>query len=130
MSARGERGEWRAPNEEFLVDGFRSDLENSYSTSVRLVNGQNLLRVKQEDGEGIRYSEPVTIVANVEDAELIHSKVFEKIEFSSATDFELYSEYGELVAAGYGPFIDTTELKPGRYYVNFGSHFGTVVTKK
>ena len=33
MSARGERGEWRAPNEEFLVDGFRSDLENYISRS-------------------------------------------------------------------------------------------------
>lgn len=118
---------WVAVSE---VIGNGSDLENSYSTSVRLVKGQNLFRVKQEDGEGIRYSEAVTIVADVEDAELVRTKVFEKVEFTRATDFELYSECGELVAAGYGPFIDATELKSGRYYVNFGSHFGSVVTKK
>jgi hypothetical protein len=118
---------WVAVSE---VIGRGSEIENSYSTSVRLVKGQNLFRVKQEDSEGIRYSEPVSISADVEDAELLRTKIFDKVEFSRPTDFELYSEYGELVAAGYGPFIDTAELKSGRYYVNFGSHFGSVVTKK
>ena len=118
---------WVAVSE---VKGKGSPERAEYSTSVRLVNGENQVRLKQMDGDGVRYSKVVKVSVDQGEVTMLHTKVFHKIEFSRATDFELYSEYGELVATGYGPVIDTSDLKPGVYYVNYGSHFGEKVTRK
>lgn len=106
--------------------------ENSYRFQTDLHFGENTLRVSQLSGSGDRRtSGPVKVKSNRPGAvELLSEKVSAKIEFSGPTAYELFSEYGELVARGHGREIGIQELPKGTYYLNFGATTGAVVRKK
>ncbi len=103
---------------------------NDYVFKVRLNAGENSFRVKQIDIDGPRNSERVIMQSNIPEVKLLHDKIFDPIDFDRETQYEVFDEYGVLVAQGYGKTIDTSRLSKGRYYLNFGAQFGTVVTKK
>lgn len=103
---------------------------NSYSFNLNLHHGENVVRVRQKDGEGDRVSDAAKVESNAAEISILQEKVSSKIEFSAKTQYEVFSEYGELVATGTGTEVDVSDFPKGTYYVNFGKQFGQTVQKK
>lgn len=112
------------------VMGEGDEGPNNYQFSVKLDAGENKFRIKQNDSDGTRYSERITVQSSSSAVVLAHTKVFDSIDFDRDTHYELFDEYGSLVAQGYGQKIATSELAKGQYYLNYGAIFGTVINKK
>lgn len=112
------------------VMGEGDDGPNEYMFHVRLTAGENAFRVRQTDAEGTRTSEKITVQSSKTPVKIKSKKVFEFIEFDQETQYEVFDEYGTLVAQGFGDKVDLTEKSKGNYYVNFGAQFGTTITKK
>jgi hypothetical protein len=103
---------------------------NSYTFAVAMHDGTNTFRVSQKGVAGNHSSDRIEANSNAPKITLKSEKVFDKVEFSSSTPFELFNEYGVLVAQGSGKEIDVRKMPKGRYYLNFGSQFGQLITKK
>jgi hypothetical protein len=102
------------------VDGYGVAGVHSYSAPVRLHVGENRFRIRQTDS---RKSSKIS-------AELVHKSSKEpvsysvvsgdaRVEFSSATMYELYDSYGRIVVKGYGSLLNIDELEKGWYYLNY-----------
>jgi len=103
---------------------------NDYIFRVKLTSGANEFRVKQVDAEGIRTSSKVSIQSEKPPVSIINKKVFDLLEFTNETQYEVFDDFGSLMAQGYGSFVDLSDKSKGRYYVNYGAKFGEVINKK
>ena len=125
-----EQFKWNKWVEVGAEDGSGTPEETSYSVEVPVHTGKNIFRLKQIDSNGINYSESMEFEVETAAIELMENKVFEEIRFSASTPFELYDEYGTLVAEGASDRLNVTEFASGRYLLNFADQFGQVVIKK
>lgn len=147
LSATGKLG-WTTTNESgplpFFIEHFKwnkwvkagevmgdgSSTSNNYSFKMNLHHGKNMVRVRQKDWGGDRVSDVSAAESEETEIGLLQQKVSEKIEFSRETQYEVFSEYGELVATGFGKEVNVSSFGKGAYYVNFGRQFGQIVQKK
>ena len=125
-----EQFKWNKWVDVGAVDGSGDPENGNYSVEVPVHSGKNIFRLKQIDSNGINYSDPIEVEVSLPSVELLESKVYEEIRFSSSTPFELYDEYGTLVAEGAADRLNVTEFASGRYFLNFADQFGQVVIKK
>jgi hypothetical protein len=112
-----------------VVGDGRPDL-TEYSVDVRFLNGPNTYRLRQKDFNGDNTSEEMSYESDVPEVTIANTKVAKNLEFSEETHFELYSEFGELKSTGIGTSVDISSYDSGTYYVNYGKHFGSVITLK
>ncbi|MFT4777738.1 MAG: hypothetical protein ACI80P_000008 [Flavobacteriales bacterium] len=103
---------------------------NVYTTEISTHNGENTFRLRQDDAMGSHYSDRYVVQVTTPEINIITDKIFEKIEFSSKTDFEVFDEYGIVVAQGRGASLDCAKWTPGSYYINYGGKFGQKVRKR
>ena len=125
-----EKFKWNKWVEVGAVYGSGNPEVTNYSVEVPVHTGKNLFRLKQVDSNGINYSENIEVEVNTPSVELLESKVYEEIRFSASTPFELYDEYGTLVAEGDADRLNVTEFASGRYFLNYADQFVQVVIKK
>ena len=126
-----EQYKWNKWVEVGALDGAGQPEAQEYAVAVPVHNGTNIFRIKQIDSSGIHFSENMEF-DNVSTAEvsLMEDKVFEEIRFTMVTPFELYDEYGELIAEDESDHLDVKDLPSGRYYLNYADQFGKVIIKK
>lgn len=125
-----EQFKWNKWVEVGAVDGTGNAEGANYSVEVPTHAGKNIFRLKQVDSNGVNYSDSMEYEVETSRVELMETKVFEEIRFSSSTPYELYDEYGVLVAEGAADRLNVAELPSGRYFLNFSDQFGQVVIKK
>jgi hypothetical protein len=108
------------------VVGIGSSGEHKYNFQAQLHKGENTFRISQHSGVQVKHSPETKVISNkVSDVVLEYAKVFDAIDFSEPTAYELYNGFGELVAKGFGIQVDVTHLTRGKYYLNF-EIFGAV----
>lgn len=112
------------------VQGKGVPEECSYSFQASLTSGINLFRIQQLDHKGAHFSQDIRVTSAKPDVQLSSLKVNKTIEFTDETDYEVYSEFGELVAKGRGKSIDSSKYFKGNYYINFDNKTGVQVEKK
>lgn len=103
---------------------------NDYIFRVKLTSGHNEFRVRQTDAEGTRTSSKVSLKSEKAPVNILNKKVFGILKFDSETQYEVFNEFGSLMAQGYGSSIDFVDKPKGQYYINYGAKFGEVITKK
>jgi len=104
--------------------------KNAYTFQTTLHSGTNIFRVHQVDHKGQRTSEEVRTESPNVAISIKNYKINNTLEFSSETDYEVYSEYGTLVKSGRDKIIDTSKFFKGNYYVSFDNKGGQIVEKK
>ena len=114
------------------VQGLGKYEDHKYSLDVatHMHSGTNLFRVMQIDHKGAHFSPELKAESKAPVATLQSEKVTKTIDFSTATDYEVYSEYGTLVKTGHDKSIDISAFFKGKYYINFDSKTGSLVEKK
>ena len=106
------------------VMGEGSPGNHDYSFKVVPHSGENTFRVKQTDltnrprfSENVQYTDakvPVVTWASDKNA----------VRFSSATLYEVYDQFGNIVKRGFASEIDVKDLKKGLYYLNYDNKMG------
>jgi hypothetical protein len=112
------------------VQGAGNPEESSYTFQATLTSGMNLLRIQQLDHKGAHFSQDVRVTSSKPDVQLAALKVNKTIEFTDETDYEVFSEFGELVSKGRGKVIDCSKYFKGNYYINFDNKTGVQIEKK
>jgi hypothetical protein len=106
--------------------------EHTYTFKVTPHSGENTFRVKQVDlTKRSRYSEPVRYSdSSVAAVTWGPTKPKDVITFSSATLFEIYDQYGNIVKRGYAASVDVSTLKKDLYYLNYDNKMGETFIKR
>jgi hypothetical protein len=141
---------WKATNESgalpYIVEQFRwnkwvkagevmgsgtKDAE-TYEFQLTPYSGENRVRVKQLDYTGeTRYSDEITYESSKSPVRFSPKKPETKINFSTATRYEIFDKYGKLVKTGYDNSVSVSDLKSGeKYYLNYDNSFGDTFVKK
>ena len=103
------------------IKGKGSEGENSYMFNLtQLTSRINEFRIIQKGMHEIVIKSP-TIELFCRKKEVIwkYNKLEKKIIFSEETGFEIFTIFGELILTGYAKQIDYSQLKPGKYYMNY-----------
>lgn len=103
---------------------------NTYVMDLTLHSGINLFRVTQKDHNGMKVSKEVRVESKVAPVQLLQTDATTRFQFSAETNYELYSEYGELVAQGKGIEVSVRNFPRGTYYLNFDNQGGVKVFKR
>ncbi|HVA98854.1 MAG TPA: hypothetical protein VNG53_08165 [Bacteroidia bacterium] len=112
------------------VDGIGTSGTNQYSFKITPHSGKNKFRIKQVDYTGQpRVSQPVEYQSNIPVVTFTPEKVSKMIEFSDATMYEIYDQYGNIVKKGFGKEIDATNMPKGVYYLNYDDKMGNFIKK-
>lgn len=106
------------------VMGEGSPGNHDYSFKVVPHSGENTFRVKQTDltnrprfSENVQYTDAkVPVVTWTSDKNAVR--------FSSATLYEVYDQFGNIVKRGFASEIDVKDLKKGLYYLNYDNKMG------
>jgi hypothetical protein len=86
--------------------------ENDYSIKVTPHSGENKFRVVQTDfSDKPNQSEPLKYRAVIPEVTFDKTKVDKQITFTSATAFELYDSFGNIVKRGNDSKVDISTLK-------------------
>jgi hypothetical protein len=107
-----------------------SNAANQYTVKVPLHSGENTFRIAQRNARGMRTSEKYTVAGAADEVKLVNDRIQAQLEFSSATDYEVFDAFGRVMARGYGRQVDTSAWPSGTYYVNFDRSFGKTVRKR
>lgn len=102
------------------AQGVGAPGEHQYSVGIMLNSGRNKFRVKQVDYSGVpRYSNPLPYNSRQLPLSINENKIKNSIKFSSATNYEIYDEKGNLLLSGFNDVVDIESLKKGKYFTNF-----------
>lgn len=112
------------------VKGQGKPESTSYTFPVKLHSGLNTFRLYQMDYKGQHTSEEYKVESVTPEVKIKNPRISDRIEFSAETDFEVVSEFGAMVTAGRGQYIDASKYFKGKYYVNFDNKVGSIVEKK
>ena len=104
--------------------------ESTYSFQAFLTSGSNQFRIQQIDHKGAHFSKDVTATSATPPVTILDSKIGKALHFSAETNFEIYSEFGELIRTGRASVVDASAFFKGRYYINFDNKNGVMVEKK
>ncbi|MEO6884489.1 MAG: hypothetical protein ABI199_10765 [Bacteroidia bacterium] len=112
------------------VDGIGTSGDNQYSFKITPHSGKNKFRVKQVDYTGQpRVSQPIEYQSTVPEVTFAPAKVSKTIDFSDATMYEIYDQYGNIVKKGFGKQIDASNMVKGVYYLNYDDKMGNFIKK-
>lgn len=125
-----EQFKWNKWVEVAEVPGEGKTKGNAYTASVNTHSGENVFRLRQDDASGSHYSDRYEVQVSKPEINITTDKIFEKIDFSAETDFEVFDQYGIVVAKGRAASIDCSKWTPGNYYLNYGGKFGEKVRKR
>lgn len=104
--------------------------ENDYSIKVNPHSGENKFRVKQTDfSDKPNSSEAVKYRAVIPEVTFDKTKIDKQIVFSSATAFEVYDSFGNIVKKGVDAKVDISALKKGTYYINYDNKVDSFVKR-
>jgi hypothetical protein len=103
---------------------------HDYQFQASLTSGSNVFRIMQIDHKGAHFSKELRVDSATPDIRLKSNKISRAIEFTAPTDYEVYSEFGAVVAHGHGSEIDASNFFKGKYYVNFDNKVGIEIDKK
>ncbi len=139
---------WYTRNEEspmlFIIEQYRwnkwiqvgtieglgpNEDDNHYSYPVKLHQGINKFRVKQNDFSGKPCLSPNTTKTS-NSPKITYNFKKRAIVFSSETLFELYDTPGNLVKRGHDSIVDISDLHKGLYYLNYDNTTGDVINLK
>jgi len=110
------------------INGKGTDSRNEYSFPVELLNGRNILRVKQIDYFGkTNYSISVCAISSM--PKVTFEQRLDQILFSKQTFFELYDSHGNLFKKNKSSFIDLSNLPKGKYFLNYGNQMKKIKIK-
>lgn len=113
------------------VEGIGSPGEHSYSFEVVPHFGLNKVRVRQTDYTNKpRASEPVEFKGNENPVTFEPKKPKDFINFSAATQFEIFDKYGNLIRKGFDKQINVLDLEKGDYFLNYDNSFGETFSKR
>lgn len=125
-----EQFKWNKWVEVGAVQGGGDKSKNEYVAEVCTHKGENTFRIRQDDASGMHYSEKFVVDVKRAEVYVTSPKIYDKIAFSEKTDFEVFDEYGIVVAKGRAAEIDCSKWTPGNYYLNFGGQFGQQIKKR
>jgi len=112
------------------VDGIGTPEAHDYQFKVSPNSGKNKFRVKQIDYTGQpRMSNPADFTSDIAPISEGPEKVKDFINFSAATMYEIYDEYGNIAKRGFGDKVDVTDLKKGIYYLNWDNSMTQFIKK-
>ncbi len=99
---------------------------NKYQLDVRPHSGDNIYRIYQIDHTGIpNYSEEIKYESKLSKITFGPEKVKDELLFTSATLYEIYDNYGNIVFKGFGNKIKLENLQNGLYYINYDNTMGS-----
>lgn len=130
LTYRIEQKKWNKWVKVGEVKGSGEPGLNAYHFQTRLHSRINTFRVVQRGGGETRASGEISVSSANPAVQLLFAKVYDKIELSSETDYELFDAYGEIVAKGFGSVIDVRHLKRGIYYINYDTFSSIEITKR
>lgn len=100
---------------------------NTYVMDMALHSGTNVFRITQKDHSGMKSSNEVKVQGKAPQVQLFSTAESVQFRFSAETSFELYSEFGELVAKGRGSYVPVRGFPRGTYYLNYDNQAGVRV---
>lgn len=111
------------------IEGKGNPEKNEYEYQIPTIHsGENRFRLKQDDPSGkprysfdTKYRSPLQAPSFEQEGK----RVDDKISFSASTMYEIYDEFGRIVAQGVGKSADVSKLGKGVFYVNYDNTFGT-----
>jgi len=113
------------------VQGIGTKGEHDYTFQVVPHSGTNTVRVRQTDYTNkARASESATFKGPENVITFEPKKPKDVIEFSAATQFEIFDKYGNLVRKGFDKRVNVLDLEKGEYYLNYDNSFGETFSKK
>jgi hypothetical protein len=130
LSFRVEQKKWNKWVKVGEIPGKGSPGPNTYQFQANLHSGVNTFRLVQRGGNITKRSEEISCTSDAAKVQLLFTKVYDKIEFSSETDYELFNSYGEIVAKGNASFVDVRDFKRGIYYLNYDNVHSIEISKK
>lgn len=102
-----------------------------YSIKYSPHSGENKVRIKQVDVNGPRVSEILKIRSTTPEVKIKADKVDKVLEFTDDTKYEIYDNFGNIIAKGFGSEVDVMNLKKGtEYQINYDNKTGAKFTKK
>lgn len=111
------------------LDGRGGPKEQTYSTIVQPVRGENLLRLTHLAPDGtLAVKGEARFEGDVPELSMEYDQKRQVLSFSGSTQYELVDEFGTVVLRGVGSEATLRYLARGEYFVNFGA--GTEVLKK
>ncbi|MCB9186683.1 MAG: hypothetical protein H6601_08050 [Flavobacteriales bacterium] len=125
-----EQFRWNKWVEVGEFEGKGDPEKNNYEIQLTTVHsGPNRFRVKQVDHRSKpRYSFEAKVTSPLPEVTFQPGdgkKVTDAINFSSATLYEIYNAYGNIVAKGVDKRVDVSGLEKGTYYLNYGIQTAT-----
>jgi len=118
---------WVLVTEFYLKDSIKL---NHYSTEIYPTTGQNLFRIKFSDEKGkINYSKEIKYNQPGKELIITTEKIKDKIALSNTSMYEIIDENNNIVLQGTSKYIDVSELKKGRYFINFDNKTETFFIK-
>jgi hypothetical protein len=113
------------------VEGIGSKGEHSYSYQVVPHFGQNKVRVRQTDYTNkARASEAVEFKGTEKPITFEPKKPKDVINFSAATQYEIFDKYGNLIRKGFDKQVSVIDLEKGDYFLNYDNSFGETFSKR
>jgi hypothetical protein len=113
------------------VNGIGSMGEHEYTFQTIPHSGGNMVRVRQTDytnkahtSESVSFAGPESVIT------FEPKKTKDFIQFSGATQFEIFDKYGNLVKKGFDKTVDVQDLEKEEYYLNYDISFGETFIKK
>ncbi len=104
--------------------------ENEYAVKVTPHSGENKFRIKQTDfSDKANVSDPLKYRAVLPEVTFDKTKIDKQILFSSATAFEMYDSFGNIVKKGVDSKVDISAIKKGTYYINYDNKTDSFVKK-
>lgn len=118
---------WVLVNEISLQDSLKL---NYYSVEIYPTSGQNLFKVKFIDEKGkIAFTKEVKYNQPAKELTITSEKIKDKITLSNTSMYEIIDENGNIVLQGISKYIDVSELKKGKYFINFDNKTETFTIK-
>jgi len=108
---------WVLVNEIALQDSTKL---NFYTVEIYPNTGQNLFRIKFLDDKGkTTYSKEIKYDQPGKQLIITTEKIKDKIALSNTSMYEIIDENNRIVLQGTAKYIDISELKRGKYFINF-----------
>jgi len=113
------------------VNGLGKPEKTRYTFSVDPHSGENKFRVRQFDFTYKQKISPTASMVNpIEKPFLIGSEIYNELEFSIKTHFEIFDINGKFLLRGHSKTVDFSEYEKGKkYYVNYDNIVGETIKK-
>ncbi|OIP00711.1 MAG: hypothetical protein AUJ98_06765 [Bacteroidetes bacterium CG2_30_33_31] len=119
---------WRVIEE---IDPLDTVENNTYSAQLIPHSGDNKFRVKTINlADEVVYSKDIEYRSpNVTKVDIKELKIKNELQFSSETEYEIYTLDGVMLLSGRDRYVDVSKLDTGEYWVNFDNQTAKIKKK-